>query len=100
MTSTSAPQILLPSDAVTLPNEMLDFRISPNPAPSGLIALSGLPEEKQNQIYICNIYGALSAVHHREGSNIHLDLSPLGRGVYFFQVNNHSCKQTRKLIMP
>jgi arylsulfatase A-like enzyme len=87
-------------EAVSNPRELLDFRISPNPAPSGLISLSGLSEEEKNQISIYNLYGELSAVHHMEGSHIDLDLSHLGRGVFFIQVNNHVYKQTRKLIIP
>ena len=39
--------VMYQPDAVTLPSEMIDFQIFPNPAPSRLITLSGLSAEGQ-----------------------------------------------------
>jgi hypothetical protein len=92
--------VMYQPDAVTLPSEMMDFQIFPNPASFRLITLTGLSTEAPNQICIYNLYGKLSSVHQWEGPNIDLDLSYLDPGVYFIQVNNQVYKQTRKLIIP
>jgi len=79
--------------------DMIDFQISPNPAPGKYITLSGLSVEGLNRINIYNINGELTNVYLAEGTKINLDLSDLDTGVYFIQVNNNLLKQTRKLII-
>ncbi len=78
---------------------MIDFQISPNPAPGKYITLTGLSGEEQNQIHIYNITGELTTVYLVEETKIYLDLSNLNKGVYFIQVINNLYKQTRKLII-
>jgi len=90
--------VMYEPDAV-IARDMIDFQISPNPATGKLIMLTGISIEGPYQVSILTITGELSARYLKEGTTINLDLSNLKKGVYFIQINNNFCKQTRKLII-
>jgi arylsulfatase A-like enzyme len=83
----------------SVPPDLLHFIISPNPSPEKQILLSGLPQNGRNQIFIYNLFGELTCVCEKEGTQLHLDLSGLRAGIYFVRVNNSLCHQSRKLIL-
>ena len=79
--------------------DIINFQISPNPAPEKYITISGFSDEKSNQISIFIIAGELISIYLAEETKINLDLSNLTKGLYFIQANNNLYKQARKLVI-
>lgn len=80
--------------------EMVNFTLKPNPANTTVLLKFLNDFEFEAQVKIINLLGEIVSEHEKsiDGSNLTLDLSKLGAGIYFVQVwSNGKVVSSKKL---